>query len=135
MQISFAVTAKLICAFVFATCLVQFLYFLNTKFQASSHLLWLHSPVCVRPGRKPEDRFSHHEAHFIQYMQVGSIGRNVANNPVQRQFGLFEIISNLCVHFPSMTYHSFLKKIYSKEHWKSCYCVFLCNVLVFPLNL
>ena len=28
-------------------------YFLNPKFQASSHLLWLHSPVCVGPGQKP----------------------------------------------------------------------------------
>ena len=32
---------------------VQFLYFLNPKFQASSHLLWRYSPVCVGPGRKP----------------------------------------------------------------------------------
>ena len=31
---------------------MQSLYFLNTKFQASSHLLWLYSPVCVGPGRK-----------------------------------------------------------------------------------
>ena len=38
-QISFAVTAKLISAFVFATRVVQFLFFLNPKFQASSHLL------------------------------------------------------------------------------------------------
>ena len=38
-QISFAVTAKLISAFVFATRIVQFLFFLNLKFQASSHLL------------------------------------------------------------------------------------------------
>ena len=38
-QISFAVTAKLISAFVFATRIVQSLYFLNTKLQASSHLL------------------------------------------------------------------------------------------------
>ena len=52
-QISFAVTAKLISAFVFATRIVQFLPFLNTKFQVSSHLLWLYSPVCVGPGRKP----------------------------------------------------------------------------------
>ena len=37
-QISFAITVKLISALVFATYLVQFLYFLNTKFQASSHL-------------------------------------------------------------------------------------------------
>ena len=52
-QISFAVTAKLISAFVFATRKVQFLYYLNPKFQASNHLLWLYSPVCVGPGRKP----------------------------------------------------------------------------------
>ena len=52
-QISFAVTAKLISAFVFATSIVQFLCFLNPKFQVSSHLLWLYSPVCVGPGRKP----------------------------------------------------------------------------------
>ena len=38
-QISFAVTAKLISAFVFATRIVQFLFFLNPKFQASSLLL------------------------------------------------------------------------------------------------
>ena len=38
-QISFAVTAKLISVFVFATRIVQSLPFLNTKFQASSHRL------------------------------------------------------------------------------------------------
>ena len=40
-------------AFVFATRIVQSLYFLNTKFQASSHLVWSCSLVCVGPGRKP----------------------------------------------------------------------------------
>ena len=52
-QISFVVTAKLISAFVFASQKVQSLYFLNTKFQASSHLVWSCSLVCVGPGRKP----------------------------------------------------------------------------------
>ena len=52
-QISFAVTAKLISAFVFATRIVQSLYYLNPKFQTSRHILWLYSPVCVGPGRKP----------------------------------------------------------------------------------
>ena len=56
-QISFAVTAKLISAVVFAIRKVQSLYYLNPKFQASSHLLWLYSPVCVRPGRKPRTGF------------------------------------------------------------------------------
>ena len=45
--------AKLISAFVFATQIVQSLHFLNPKFQASSQLLQLYSPVCVGPGRKP----------------------------------------------------------------------------------
>ena len=34
----------------------------NTKFQASSHLLWLYSLVRVGPGRKPECWFSHDAA-------------------------------------------------------------------------
>ena len=51
-QISFAVTAKLIRAFVFPTRIVQFLFYLNRKFQVSSHLLWLYNPVCVGPGLK-----------------------------------------------------------------------------------
>ena len=51
-QISFVVTAKLISVFVFVTQVVQSLYFLYTKFQASCHLVWLYSPVCVGPGRK-----------------------------------------------------------------------------------
>ena len=64
-QISFTVTAKLISAFVFTTKIVQSLFFLNPKFQASSYLLWLHSLVFVGPGRKPECWFPHNEAHFI----------------------------------------------------------------------
>ena len=52
-QISFAVTVKLISAFIFATQIVQFLFFLISKFRTSSHLLCLYSSVCVRPDRKP----------------------------------------------------------------------------------
>ena len=37
---------------------VQSLYFLNPKFQAFNHLLWLYSPVCVVPGQKPRRQFS-----------------------------------------------------------------------------
>ena len=33
--------------------IVQSLYFLYTKFHASSHLVWLYSLVCVGRGRKP----------------------------------------------------------------------------------
>ena len=55
-QISLVVTAKLISTFVFATLIVQSLYFLNPKFKASSNLLWLYSLVCIR---NLEDRISH----------------------------------------------------------------------------
>ena len=65
-QISFAVTAKLISAFVFATRIVQFLFYLNPKFQASSSFLCLYRPVCVGPVRKPHCWFSHEEAHIMQ---------------------------------------------------------------------
>ena len=68
-----AVTAQLISAFVFATRVVQFLFFLNPKFQACSHLLWLHRLVCVRPGWKPRRPVfsrcssfdSHHRKNFL----------------------------------------------------------------------
>ena len=52
-------------AFVFATRIVQFLFFLKPKFQASSLLLWLYSLICVRPFRKPHCWFSHEAAHII----------------------------------------------------------------------
>ena len=60
------VTAKLISAFVFATWIIQCLNYLNPGFQASSHLLWLYSPVCVRPGRKPKCWFSHDAAPLLE---------------------------------------------------------------------
>ena len=39
--------------FVSATWIVLSLFYLNPKFQASSHPLWLYRPVCVGPGQKP----------------------------------------------------------------------------------
>ena len=65
-QISCAVTAQLISAFVFATRIVQFLYFLNPKFPVTSHLLCLYRPVCVGPGRKPRRPvFSRHGSNYM----------------------------------------------------------------------
>ena len=65
-QISYAVTAKLISAFVLAIRIVHSLYFLNTKFQDSCHLLWLHSPVCVGLVRNPELVFSQRGSFHVQ---------------------------------------------------------------------
>ena len=69
-QISFAVTAKLISIFVFATRIVQFFYFLNSKFKASSHIQWLHSPFVSDLVGNPEDRFSQNEAHILNKDKV-----------------------------------------------------------------
>ena len=63
-EADFAVTAKLISAFVFATRIVQFFFYLNQKFQASSSFLCLYRSVCVRPDRKPHCLFSHEVAHM-----------------------------------------------------------------------
>ena len=41
------------------------IYFLNTKFHASSCFLLLHSPVFVGPVQKPHSQFSHEAAHLI----------------------------------------------------------------------
>ena len=46
-------TAQLISAFVFATWMAQFLFYLNLKLQASNYFHSLHRPVCVRPGQRP----------------------------------------------------------------------------------
>ena len=57
--------AKLISAFDFATCEVQFIYFLNPKFPASSHLLWLLRLVYVGPVQKPHCWFTHKVSHLL----------------------------------------------------------------------
>ena len=67
---------KLINTFVFATRRVQFLFFLNPKFQASSPLVWLHRPVCVRSGRK------HRRSVF-------SRRRTICNNVNKKSFNMF----------------------------------------------
>ena len=74
-QISFAVTARLISAFVFATRIVQSLFFLNPKFQAFSHLLWLYSPICVGPGRKPRRPAISQRGSFDLVHDAGAIFR------------------------------------------------------------
>ena len=57
--------AQLISAFVFTTGIVQFLFFLNSKFQASSLFLRLYRPVCVGPSQKPRRPvFSRHGSYL-----------------------------------------------------------------------
>ena len=96
-QISFAVDAKLISAFVFATYIVQSesLYFLNPKFQASSHLLRLRSPVCVGPGREPR------RPVFSQRGSYGDVPMmlNIATSPRPEVIELFSCSTQLSMKF------------------------------------
>ena len=63
---------EVISAFVFATRTVQFLFYLNPKFQASSSFLCLYSSVCVGPVRKPHCWFSHEAAQmFLTAIALG----------------------------------------------------------------
>ena len=64
-QISFAVTAKLISAFVFATWIVRSIFYLNPKSQASSHSVAVQPGIVLDLVGNPEDRFSHNEAHIL----------------------------------------------------------------------
>ena len=60
--------AQLISAFVFAIRIIQFLFFLNPKFQASNQLQRLY-----RPGQNPNCWFSHAKADMIVSRSVSSI--------------------------------------------------------------
>ena len=65
---------KLISAFIFATRIVQSLFFLNPKFQASRHILWLCSPVCVAPARKPRRPvFSQRGSYVVRTLKIALV--------------------------------------------------------------
>ena len=70
---AYAKTKTQISAFVFATRIVQSLFFLNPKFQASSQLLWLYRPVCVGPGQKPRRPVFPQRGSSLNY-NLSSIG-------------------------------------------------------------
>ena len=88
-------TAKLISAFVFATQIVQSLYYLNLKFQASSHLLLCYSPVCVGPGRKPRRPVRHNKAHIIPRFS----SYTVCNFIDASLYALPHVVEFLCFNF------------------------------------
>ena len=52
------------------------LYYLNSKFQASSSFLCLYRPVCVGPVRKPHCRFSQEVAHLLFYFSSQFFSNN-----------------------------------------------------------
>ena len=61
----------------FATWIIKSL-FLNPKFQASRHLLWLYSSVCVGPGRKPRRQIFSRRGSFLG----GAVSSNLEEKAV-----------------------------------------------------
>ena len=104
-----AVTAKLISAFVFASRIVQCLFYLNQKFQASNTFLCLYRSVCVGPVRKPHCWFSHEAAHlscilfaFMMTKDYLCSGNKIRPNQYVSMFGrqmkvpsLFKLVKEL----------------------------------------
>ena len=84
-QISLAM--QQISAFVLATQIVQSVSFLNLKFQASSHLLWLYRHVFVKPSQKPQRQVFSQQGSDIgqlfQSIQVQNFSRDVGSNQIQ----------------------------------------------------
>ena len=64
-QISFALTAKLIRVFDFATLIVQYLFFLNLNFKSLAILSDYAARFVSSLVENPEDRFSDVAAHII----------------------------------------------------------------------
>ena len=94
---------QLISAFVFATQIVQSLYFQSPKFQASSHVPWLYSPVCVGPGRKPRiPVFSQRGSFYLNLQQPET------SCPMYRQhYGAFKVSTK--VYFDLLSKHSHIR--------------------------
>ena len=86
---------KLISAFVFATRIVQFLFYLNPKFQASSSFLCLYRSVCVGPVRKPHCWFSHEAVLILITCIITRILHTKCTKP--KQFHFFDRDSNYLI--------------------------------------
>ena len=81
-----------ISAFVFATRIVQSLFLLNLKFQASSCLLCLYSPVCIGPVQKPHCWFSHEVAYFSVFVRVKKFCPSPAYPGLTQQQGVEKVM-------------------------------------------
>ena len=82
-------SAMLISTFVFTTWTVWSLYFLNLKFQASSHLLWLYSRTCVQRGWKARRQaFSRCCLFKMITAMILSFRTDRSGQPVQTQIRL-----------------------------------------------
>ena len=112
-QISFAVTGKLISAFVFTTRILQFLLYLTPKFQASSSLLRLYRSICVRPVRKPHCWFSREAALIFKVCKFPSLMKVEKFTSVCKSYLFTAFISHSCQAVPYISDFLTFNKFYS----------------------
>ena len=113
-------------AFVFATRIVQFL-FLNPKFQASSLLLRLYSPVCVGPGRKSRRPVFSRRGSNCNYPHTLYRNCRIQAVILCRAFG-HVVPNNSC--FTTGSYMSFfLKRDFSKKYQGEPFTTFIKYIL------
>ena len=79
---------KLISAFVFATRIVQSLYFLSPKFQAFAILCGCTARFVSDLVGNPEDRLSHNEAQITQGRQYRKLNENEQQNKPKKSYRL-----------------------------------------------
>ena len=96
---------QLISAFVFAIRIVQFLFYLNPKFQASSSFLLLCRPVCVGPVRNPHCWFSH-AAHIMTY-HSDIVTEDIPPDlhPIIGPVLVFFLVKMFLYRLPALTHH------------------------------
>ena len=89
----------------FAIRIVLSLSYLNLKFQASSHLQWLYSPVCVGPGWKPRRPVFSERGSYKDYIKssicqrfsifaVDHISVSLFHRYFSEQFWIFQFSSS-----------------------------------------
>ena len=119
-QISFTGTAKLISTFVFATRLVHFLYYLNPKFEGSSHLLGLHSLVYVGPlSRKPRRPVYSQQGSYDKITYFFYFSRQILLTLSTSNIIRTKTVDKNCLKVTILTM-THLKINYSREWHKKC---------------
>ena len=89
----------------FAMWIVQFLYFLNPKFQASSHLLYLYSPFVSDLVGNPEDMFSNEPAQTFNCYKLP-----------KTSYGTIQCAKTFHGYLLSMRCHIFSSYIFSAKN-------------------
>ena len=93
-QISFAVTAKLISAFILATLIVQSLYLLYTNFKPLAIFCGSTARFKSDLVGNPLDRFSHNEAHIKNESRLSSISKALSYSKNHNQYVAIKKITN-----------------------------------------